>query len=83
MLFLRLLDVPGRSRGSRRTRDGRTPFVSQMQVSRWFRIPHPDVSRVEGYWLRGAWPELLSQCTPEILTAELVRRIATLCATFP
>ena len=83
MLFLRLLDVPGRRRGSRRTRDGRTPFVSQMQASRWFRIPHPDISRVEGYWLRGAWPELLSQCTPEILTVELVRRIATLCATFP
>jgi len=83
MLFLRLLDVPGRTRGSRRTRDGRTPFVSQMEASAWFRIPHPDVSRVERYWVRGAWPELLSQCTPEILTAELVRRIATVCATFP
>lgn len=81
MLFLRLLEVPDYQRGSRRTRDGRTPFVRQMQVSEWFGLPQPDISRVEGYWLRGAWPELLSQCTPEILTPELVRRIVTVCAT--
>jgi hypothetical protein len=36
MLFLRLLEVPGQHRGSRRTRDGRTPFVRQMQVAEWF-----------------------------------------------
>ena len=83
MLFLRLLEVPDQQRGSRRTRDGRTPFVRQMQVSRWFGLPQPDISRVEGYWLRGAWPELLSRCTPEILTPELVRRVVTVCATFP
>ncbi len=83
MLFLRLLEVPDPHRGSRRTRDGRTPFVRQRQVAEWFRKPQPDISRVEGYWLRGAWPELLSQCTPEILTPELVRRVVTVCATFP
>ncbi len=83
MLFLRLLDVPDQSRGSRRARDGRTPFVRQMQLSNWFGLPQPNISRVEGYWLRGAWPELLSRCTPEILTPELVRRVATVCATFP
>ena len=83
MLFLRLLEVPGQQRGSRRTRDGRTPFVRQMQVAEWFGLPQPDISRVEGYWLRGAWPELLSQCTPEILTPELVRRVTTVCGTFP
>ncbi len=83
MLFLRLLEVPGQQRGSRRTRDGRTPFVRQRQVAQWFGLPQPDISRVEGYWLRGAWPELLSCCTPEILTPELVRRVATVCATFP
>ena len=82
MLFLRSLDVPSQQRGSRRTRDGRTPFVRQMQVSQWFGLPQPDISRVEGYWLRGAWPELLSRCTPEILTPELVRRVSTVCATF-
>lgn len=83
MLFLRLLDSPGSSRRSRRTRDGRTPFVRQVQVGKWFGLPHPDVSRVEGYWYRGAWPELFSQGAPEILTPELVRRVTTVCATFP
>jgi hypothetical protein len=83
MLFLRLLEEPGHTRSSRRTRDGRTPFVRQQQIAEWFAVPQPDVSRVEGYWMRGAWPELLSQCTPEILTAEVVRRIVTVCATFP
>ena len=83
MLFLRLLEVPGQGRGSRRTRDGRTPFVRQQQAAAWFALPQPDISRVEGYWLRGAWPELLSQCTAEILTPEVVRRVVTVCATFP
>jgi transposase-like protein len=80
---LRLLEVPGQHRGSRRTRDERTPFVPQMQIAEWFGLPQPDISRVEGYWLRGAWPELLSRCTPEILTPELVQRVVTVCATFP
>ena len=83
MLFLRLLDVPGQARGSRRTREGRTPFVRQQQVAAWFELPQPDVSRVEGYWSRSAWPALLSQCTEEILTPEVVRRVVTVCATCP
>lgn len=83
MLFLRLLDAPGQARGSRRTRDGRTPFVRQQHVAAWFELPQPDVSRVEGYWSRGAWPELLSQCTDEILTPEVVRRVVVACATCP
>jgi transposase-like protein len=83
MLFLRLLDVPGQARGSRRTRDGRTPFVRQQQAAAWFGLPQPDVSRVEGYWLRGAWPALLSQWTEEILTPEVVRRVVRVCATCP
>jgi transposase-like protein/DNA-directed RNA polymerase subunit RPC12/RpoP len=83
MLFLRLLDAPGSSRRSRRTRDGRTPFVRQVQAAAWFGLPHPDISRVEGYWYRGDWPELFSQNTPEILTPELVGRVAKVCATFP
>jgi transposase-like protein len=82
MLFLRLLDVPGYS-GTRPTRDGRRPFVRQQQLAKWFHLPQPDISRVEGYWVRGAWPELLSRCTPEILTPELVRRVTTVCGTFP
>jgi transposase-like protein len=83
MLFVRLLDVPDQPRGSRRTRDGRTPFVRQVQAAEWFGVPHPNISRVEGYWHRGDWPELFSQFTPEILTPELVRRVTTVCATFP
>jgi transposase-like protein len=82
MIFLRLLDVPGH-RGTRPTRDGRRPFVPQLQLAQWFQLPQPDISRIEGYWVQGAWPELLSKCTPEILTHELVRRVATVCATHP
>jgi len=82
MIFLRLLDVPGH-RGTRPTRDGRRPFVPQLQLAQWFQLPQPDISRIEGYWVRGAWPELLSKCTPEILTHELVQRVATVCATHP
>ena len=33
--------------------------------------------------MRGTWPELLGQCTPEILTPDLVRRVTTVCATHP
>jgi transposase-like protein/predicted RNA-binding Zn-ribbon protein involved in translation (DUF1610 family) len=83
MVLLRQLDAQGQQRGSRRTRDGRTPFVRQRQVAEWFGLSQPVISRVESYWQRGAWPELLSRCTPEILTPELVRRIVTLCATHP
>jgi transposase-like protein len=83
LLFLRLLEVPGEVRSSRRTRDGRTPFVRQQQAAAWFAVPQPDISRVEGYWWRGAWPELLSQSTDELLTPEVVRRVVTVCATFP
>jgi len=83
MVFLRQLETANPRRGSRRTRDGRTPFVRQVPVAKWFGLPHPEVSRIEGYWQQGAWPELLSQSTAEILTPEVVRRIVTVCATFP
>jgi transposase-like protein len=84
ILFLRQLDVPGDRRGSRRTRDGRTPFVRQMQLQEWFGLPHPVFSRLERDWLRADWPNLLSQRQPaEVLTAELRARIITTCATFP
>lgn len=83
MVCLRWLEVAGPPRGSRRTRDGRTPFVRQEQLATWFTLPQPDISRVEGYWVRGQWPELLSACTPEVLTPEVVQRIVTAWATFP
>jgi transposase-like protein len=83
MLSLRLLEVPGPQRGGRRTRDGRTPFVSQAQLAAPFQMSQPDISRIEKYWLDGAWPNLLSLKTSEVLTQELVGRIVTVFATFP
>ncbi len=83
VLFLSLLDVPGAERGSRRTRDGRTPFVRQVQLAQWFGVPQPDISRWERYWLVGDWANLLSRTSALVLTNDLVERIVTVCATFP
>lgn len=83
MLFLRLLQVPGQQRGSRRTRDGRTPFVRQQYLAQVLAMPQPDVSRIEGYWLAGDWANLLSLKTAEVLTWELMARIVAVFATFP
>jgi hypothetical protein len=83
MLFLRLLEGPGPQRSGRRTRDGRTPFVPQEQLAAWFKMPQPDISRIEKYWLAGDWPNLLSLKTAEVLTQELVGRIVTVFVTFP
>jgi hypothetical protein len=83
MLFLRLLEVPGPQRGGRRTRDGRTPFVAQERLATWFKMPQPDISRVEKYWWEGDWPNLLSLKTAEVLTRELMARIVAVFASFP
>jgi hypothetical protein len=83
LLFLGLLEQPGPQRGGRRTRDGRTPFVTEMQLAAWFGMPHPVVSRLYKYWLNGDWANLLSLHSAEVLTAELVQRIVEVCATFP
>jgi transposase-like protein len=83
LLFLGLLDSPGQTRRSRRTRDGRTPVVRQVQLAAWFGLPQPVISRIEDYWRRGAWPELLSQSAPEILTPELIHRVVQVCVTCP
>jgi len=83
VLFLSLLDVPEAQRGSRRTRDGRTPFVRQMQLAEWLAVPQPHISLWLRYWHSGDWANLLSLRTPEVLTAEWVDRIVEVCATFP
>ena len=83
VLFLSLLDLPGAERGSRRTRDGRTPFVRQLQLAAWLGVPQPDISRWLKYWQAGDWANLLSLHSAEVLTAELVGRIVEVCATFP
>ncbi len=83
VLFLRLLEVPDEHRGSRRTRDGRTPFVRQQYLAEVLGIPHPDISRWERYWLLGDWRRLLSQKTKEVLTLELQQRIIETWAHWP
>jgi hypothetical protein len=75
ILFLRLLEDPTEQRGSRRTRDGRTPFVRQEYLARVLGIPQPDLSRWERYWLMADWRRLLSQHSGEVLTLELQQRI--------
>ena len=82
-LLLRLLEVPGETRKSRRTRDGRTPFVRQQQLAKVLGICQPDLSRIEGYWLDGDWPNLLSLQTPLVLTQQVVSRIVEVFAAFP
>jgi transposase-like protein len=83
LLFLRLLEVPGEARGSRRTRDGRTPFVRQEYLAQVFAMPQPDLSRLEKDWLAGDWANLLSLKTAEVLTQEVQARIVAVFATFP
>lgn len=83
LLFLRQLEVPGAERGSRRTRDGRTPFVRQQYLAQVFQLPQPDLSRIEKDWLTGDWANLLSLKTEEVLTQELRARIVAVFATFP
>jgi Lon protease-like protein len=84
ILFLRWLEVPELERTiSRRTRDGRAPFVRQSQVAEWFGVAQPHVSRWEGYWLAGDWANLLSLKSAELLTAEVRAEIIEVCAAFP
>jgi transposase-like protein len=83
MLVLRLLETDGPPRGSRRTRDGRTPFVRQEEVAAWFGLAHPNVSRLERYWLAADWPNLLSLKASALLTVELRARVVAVFAAFP
>jgi transposase-like protein len=83
LLFLGLLTRPGPQRKGRRTRDGRTPFVTEMQLGEWFEIAHPHVSRLYKDWLNADWANLLSLNSAEVLTTELVDRIVEVCASFP
>jgi transposase-like protein len=83
VLFLRLLEVPGEHRGSRRTRDGRTPFVRQQYLAEALGMPHPDISRWERYWLLADWRRLLSQHSGQVLTLELQQRIIETWAHWP
>lgn len=82
-LVLRQLELPGEQRGSRRTRDGRTPFVRQEALAAGLGIVHPDLSRWERYWLAGDWRRLLSLHSRLVLTLELQRQIVAAFAALP
>jgi len=83
MIFLGLLQSEDDSRPSRRTRDGRRPFVRQEQLASWFGEPQECISRYMGYWLKGDWPNLLSLKAAELLTGDLRARIVSVFANFP
>jgi len=83
IIFLGQLEVEGESRGSRRTRDGRTPFVRQEQLAEWFEVPQPHISLWFSYWLNQDWRRLLSQQTAEVLTLEVQQRIIDTWVQFP
>jgi hypothetical protein len=83
ILFLRLLEVDGPERQIGRTRDDRAPFVRQMQLATWFGVPQPNVSRWERYWQAGAWADLLSLKSAEVLTTEVRTRVIQVFAAFP
>jgi len=82
VLFLRSLD-DGTQRGSRRTRDGRTPLVRQEMLAQSLGVTQAEISRWEGYWQQGDWRRLLSQHCPQVLTHELVQTIITTWAHWP
>jgi transposase-like protein len=83
MHFLLQLETPGPQRSGRRTRAGRTPFLSQQTVGDWFGIPQPVVSRLEKYWRDKDWANLLSLKAGEVLTWDAIGRIVDVCITFP
>jgi hypothetical protein len=83
VMFLGLLEVPGETRASRRTRDGRTPFVRQEQMAAWFDVPHPVISRWFNYWLKQDWKRMLSQRWGELLTQEAQQRVIESWVKFP
>lgn len=83
MVFLGLLQGENDGRGSRRTRDGRTPLVRQEQLASWFGEKQEVISRYMQYWLQADWANLLSMKSAEVLTHDLVERIVTALASFP
>ena len=83
VIFLGLLQVPGETRGSRRTRDGRMPFVRQEQMAAWFDVPQPHISLWFKYWLEQDWRGMLSQQKGEVLTAEVQRQVIGSWVKFP
>jgi hypothetical protein len=83
ILFLRLLEEPGQERGSRRTREGRTPAVRQQALAAAYNVTQPEISRWERYWQTADWRRLLSERAQELLTQEVQERIVAVSVQFP
>jgi hypothetical protein len=83
ILFLRQLEGPTARQGSRATRDGRRPLITQQQLAAGLGVTQPEISRWEGYWQQRDWANLLSLQTPEVLTAEMRAQVVDVCAQFP
>jgi transposase-like protein len=83
VIFLGQLEVPGGTRGSRRTRDERTPYVRQEQLAAWTGVPQPNISRWFSYWLEQDWRRMLSQKWGEVLTLEVQQRVIESWVKFP
>ncbi len=83
ILFLRQLESSTPRCGSRATRSGRRPFVSQQQLASWFGVKQPEISRWEKYLMDENWPDLLSLNSPLILNWELRKQIVDVLACFP
>jgi hypothetical protein len=83
IIFLGLLEVVDERRGSRRTRDGRTPFVRQQQMAAWFGVPQPHISLWHRYWLNQDWRRMLSQRVGDVLTLEVQQRVIETWVQFP
>jgi transposase-like protein len=82
IIFLRQLEAPGETRGSRRTRDGRTPFVRQQHLEQALNVPQPHISLWMRYWQNEDWRRLLSR-TSDVLTLDLQQRIIEAWVQFP
>ena len=82
IIFLRQLEAPGEVRGSRRTRDGRTPFVRQQHLEQALHVTQPEISRWMSYWQNQDWRRLLSR-TSEVLTLDVQQRVIEAWVQFP
>jgi hypothetical protein len=83
VIFLRQLEAPGETRGSRRTRDGRTPAVRQQELEQALGVPQPHISLWMKYWQTQDWRRLLSRKTADVLTLEGQQRIIDTWVQFP
>lgn len=83
IIFLRLLEQPSYKRASRRTRDGRTPFVTGPAIAEAYSVQKSKISRWERYWLEADWRRLLSERAVDVLTLELQDQIVSTFAKFP